>query len=79
MMSCVRFVTLFVRSIDLKVIMTNTSCSSLTANAQANRQDPSQQLQVCHEDHGRCIRDATYQNCKLRPFIIPRYKCNTSR
>jgi len=23
---------------------------------------------ICHEEHGRCIRDSQFQNCKLRVF-----------
>lgn len=25
---------------------------------------------ICHEEHGRCIRDAQFQNCKLQEFSV---------
>lgn len=35
----------------------------LQANAQTDSPDHSQLSPVCHEEHGRCIRDAKFQNC----------------
>lgn len=41
----------------------------LTATADQPPDTPDHSLS-CHEEHGRCIRDATFQNCKIRGFSV---------